>query len=298
MKDSPLFQPLPGVFEPSAVQQLPDGRFLVVEDEKAHPLSVFRVDPDGAVETTALSADAWQLDDLEGLAADSAGRLYAITSHSRDGDGDEQAERNQLLRFRVDGNGLQDVRRTSQFKTALVAAHPVFADAVAERDVKGRGGLNVEALEINPRSGALMVGLRSPVMDGRAVIITIANPDAVFDEDQAMRIAPELITLDLGGDGLRGMAFLADLNGYLLISGPTAKLKVPFRLWFWRGDVSHLPQVVQARDIAGFEHAEGICPAIIGGQAKIVLVSDDGSRKSGRFAQFAILDPQILSMRD
>ena len=90
MNDSPLFRPLPGVFEPSAVQQLADGRFLVVEDEKAYPLSVFRIDPDGAVETTALPVDGWELDDLEGLAADSAGRLYAITSHSRDGDGDEQ----------------------------------------------------------------------------------------------------------------------------------------------------------------------------------------------------------------
>lgn len=298
MNDSPLFRPLPGVFEPSAVQQLADGRFLVVEDEKAYPLSVFRIDPDGAVETTALPVDGWELDDLEGLAADSAGRLYAITSHSRDGDGDEQAERNQLLRFRIDDNALQDVRQTSRFKTALVATHPVFTDAVAEKDVKGRGGLNVEALEINPRSGALMVGLRSPVMDGRAVIITIENPDAVFDQAQAMRIAPELITLDLGGDGLRGMAFLTDLNGYLLISGPTAKLKVPFRLWFWRGDASHTPKRVQARETACFEHAEGICPAVIDGQAKIVLVSDDGSRKSGRFAQFAILDPQILLMLD
>ena len=37
----PIFQPLTGIYEPSAVQQLPDGRFLVVEDEKQHPFSVF-----------------------------------------------------------------------------------------------------------------------------------------------------------------------------------------------------------------------------------------------------------------
>ena len=33
--NSPAFRPLTGIFEPSAIQQLPDGRFLVVEDEKS-----------------------------------------------------------------------------------------------------------------------------------------------------------------------------------------------------------------------------------------------------------------------
>ena len=31
-----MFQTLTGIHEPSTIQQLPDGRFLVVEDEKAH----------------------------------------------------------------------------------------------------------------------------------------------------------------------------------------------------------------------------------------------------------------------
>ena len=43
----PAFRPLTGIYEPSAVQQLPDGRFLVVEDEKEHPLSLVTIDADG-----------------------------------------------------------------------------------------------------------------------------------------------------------------------------------------------------------------------------------------------------------
>ena len=73
MDDAPAFRPLPGIFEPSAIQQLPDGRFLVVEDEKDHPLSLVTIGADGSVKTVALTAgllqifsDFWKLDDLEG----------------------------------------------------------------------------------------------------------------------------------------------------------------------------------------------------------------------------------------
>jgi hypothetical protein len=106
----PAFQLLTGIFEPSAIQQLPDGRFLVVEDEKSHPLSLVTIGADGSVDSTALSAGLlqmfssfWKLDDLEGLALDRAGFVYGITSHSRDDDGDEKKSRDKLVRFRVEG---------------------------------------------------------------------------------------------------------------------------------------------------------------------------------------------------
>ena len=76
----PAFQPLTGIYEPSAIQQLPDGRFLVVEDERSHPLSLVTIGADGGVDSMSLTAGLfqmfsgfWKLDDLEGLALDSAG---------------------------------------------------------------------------------------------------------------------------------------------------------------------------------------------------------------------------------
>ena len=39
LNDVLMFLALTGIYEPSAIQQLPDGRFLVVEDEKQHPFS-------------------------------------------------------------------------------------------------------------------------------------------------------------------------------------------------------------------------------------------------------------------
>ena len=51
----PVFLSLAGIYEPSAIQQLPDGRFLVVEDEKAYPFSLVTIHPDGRVSSTVLS---------------------------------------------------------------------------------------------------------------------------------------------------------------------------------------------------------------------------------------------------
>ena len=80
MPQNTEFLPLTGTFEPSAIQQLPDGRFLVVEDEKQHPFSLVSISPDGSVRSTALSPGPfeavdpfWKLDDLEALALDRFG---------------------------------------------------------------------------------------------------------------------------------------------------------------------------------------------------------------------------------
>jgi hypothetical protein len=43
-----------------------------------------------------------------------------------------------------------------------------------------------------------------------------------------------------------------------------------------------------------FEHAEGVTPAVIAGQPRIVIVSDDGSREEGRCAHYLLLDPAQL----
>jgi len=59
---------------------------------------------------------------------------------------------------------------------------------------------------------------------------------------------------------------------------------MPFRLWFWSGRAGEAARRVGAGDREEFEHAEGVTPAVIDGQSRIVIVSDDGSRSDGRYA--------------
>lgn len=298
-----IFLALTGIYEPSAIQQLPDGRFLVVEDEKQYPFSLFSIGPDGAVRSTPLPPGAAgaggalaKLNDLEGLALDRSGSIYAITSHSRDADGDEKKSREKLVRFRIEGDRVVAPQVVKGVKPALLATHPVLAAAAGIRDVKSGGGLNIEALEISPDQQRLLIGFRSPLLNKRAIIATIDNPSAIFEAGEPPRIAPTLITLDLGGGGIRGMSYLPALGGYLLISGPGASEPVQFQLWFWSGQPDQPARRVTVPGLHGFERAEGIGPAVINGQQRIIIVSDDGSREDGRAARFLLLDPGQLQI--
>lgn len=298
-----MFRALADIYEPSAIQQLPDGRFLIVEDEKAHPFSLLTLLPDGSnsripleIGAPAAVAGLDKLDDLEGLAVDTAGFVYAITSHSRNSAGEEKKSREKLVRFRVEGNRLVAPVVVKGLKSALVQAHPVLASAAAVLQAKTTEGLNIEALEMTPDGQCLLLGFRSPLLEQRALVARLENPAAVFAAQEPPRLAPQLITLDLGGHGLRGMSYIPVLGGYLLISGPVAKEAVQFQLWFWNGLPDEAPRRVQVSGLPGFAHAEGICPAVIDGAPRIVIVSDDGSRADGRPARFLLLAPEQLQI--
>lgn len=58
-----MFRDLTGVHEPSAIQQLEDGRFLVVEDENQYPFSLVTLGADGSVGSTALRLGSLVADD-------------------------------------------------------------------------------------------------------------------------------------------------------------------------------------------------------------------------------------------
>jgi len=297
----PTFHALTGIYEPSAIQQLPDGRFLAVEDEKLSPFSLVTLSADSPISSAPLNPepmdaaeDFGKLDDLEALTLDRSGQVYALTSHSRDGEGKEKKSRDKLVRFRVEADRVVAPVLVKGLKPALMAAHPVLAEAAAILDVKAAGGLNIEALEITPDQQRLLVGFRSPQLDRHALIASIENPTAIFEAGEPPRISATLITLDLGGQGIRGMAYFAARGGYLLISGPAAREQVQFQLWFWAGKPGDRAQRLIVPGLSGFEHAEGISPALVDGQEYIILVSDDGDRKAGRFARYVLLDPAAL----
>ncbi len=295
------FLPLTGSYEPSAIQQLADGRFLVVEDEKQHPFSLLTISSGGSVSSTPLNmgpqiaGDAFgKLDDLEGVALDRLGFIYALTSHSRDDAGAEKKSRDKLVQFRIEGNRLVAPRVVNGLKRALAATHSILAAAAEIQDVKTGGGLNIEALEINPDQQRLLIGFRSPLQGNRALIASVENPRVMFEAGEPPRISATLEALDLGGNGIRGMSYIPWLEGYLVVSGPVAREQVHFELWFWSGHPGAQARRVTVSGLQGFERAEGVSPAVIDGKEQIIIVSDDGSREEGRFARFLLLNPGQL----
>jgi hypothetical protein len=297
-EDIPLFEKFrkfEQIYEPSGVHQLPDGRFVVVEDEAVHPLDVFSLQPDGQVSEQPLyrsSLLSWNspnrvlktLEDLEAVAVDEQGRMYAITSHSRKENGKRDDKREQLARFGLEGEQIVDFQVMRGLRKKIAAKHDSLKDATRIRDVKDGGGFNIEGLSFDADKQNLLIGLRSPLAGENAIVIVMENPQAVFDHDEKPRISDRLIELDLAGGGIRAMSYDPHLGGFLIISRKPEK---SFKLWLWSGDVDESPQRLRIPDIKNLRQAEGVTPVLIDGRpAGILIVSDDGfglKRKPGHY---------------
>ena len=297
------FKPLTGIYEPSAVQQLPDGRFLVAEDERDHALSLVEIDASGKVGQVALRpgllqwfSSFWPLDDLEGLALDRSGFVYGVTSHSRDEKGRQRSARDKLVRFRIEGNNVVDRKVVTGLKQSMTTKFAALAAAAELRDVKAGGGLNIEGLEISPDQGRLLLGFRSPLQDGCAIVASVDNLAGMFDAGEAPRMSARLDTLDLDGHGIRGMSYIPSLAGYLVIGAAAGPDRAQFGLWFWSGRPGAKARRVTVAGLPGFQRAEGVSPAIINGEEQIMIVSDDGDRAKRRSAHFLLLEPEQLEI--
>jgi hypothetical protein len=215
--------------------------------------------------------------DIEG-AARLGQRIFWITSHGQDKDGDFAPNRHRLFALRVsDGAAGVRVEREGAACTDLVArlaADPrlaAFQLAKAARLApKAPGGLSIEALTDTPE-GTLLIGFRNPIPEGRALLIPLLNPERLLAGEHARFGEP--IQLDLGGLGLRGMGSVEE--GYYLLAGP-AQGDGQSRLYFWAG-VGTAPQLVPSINLTGL-NPEGICFHDSGSRTDFLLLSDDGSR--------------------
>ena len=87
---------------------------------------------------------------------------------------------------------------------------------------------------------------------------------------------------------------MPSIGEYLVIDGPVSRQPAQFDLWLWIGQRGASARRVAVPGLQGFERAEGVSPAVIGGVERIIIVSDDGNREAGRFASYLLLDPGQL----
>jgi hypothetical protein len=138
----------------------------------------------------------------------------------------------------------------------------------AELAPKEPGGLNIEGLTATPE-GALLIGFRSPVPAGKALLVPLLNPEAAFDAGPLRFGAP--LELDLGGLGVRSLSFWR--GQYLIAAGPAGG-QGPHRLYRWQGPGA------AAELVADEPFADANPEAFFSaeGNDRILLLSDDGNR--------------------
>ena len=294
----PQFQ---GIYEPSAVQQLADGRLLVAEDEARRAFSFLRINADNTLAEDAAATQALrrsmrgEMSDLEALAVDAQGRFYAATSHSEvkaNQGGGRRAQRERMVRFAIVGNRMQDLREGPNLKEALQQSAAV--QEAIQRQAGGRADfsrLNLEGMAYNPKSRQLLLGLREPQVNAQSLIITINNPDAMFDHGAAPAFG-EVFALDLKGSGIRSLAYHAPADTYL-ITNETFKTeadKPASQLWLWDGRAQSAPRKAHLPEIDALKNAEAVTVATIRGKAHLVVLGDNGSTKKQRGASYFVID--------
>lgn len=164
-----------------------------------------------------------------------------------------------------------------------------------ERDFDARAegkGLNIEGLARGREDGTLLIGLRNPLRGGKAILIPFANPREVVERDDARPVLGTPIALDLGGRGVRSIAYAERAppeRRYLIVAGPPGGGD-DFALYAWSGDPARRP--VELPGAAAAFRAFAVVPDGRGARFRfgpealvtdpegttIRLLSDDGDR--------------------
>jgi hypothetical protein len=289
------------IYEPSGVQQLTDGRLLIIEDEPEHPLHIIQATKSGQlIENKSLNmllriAFSKKLNDLEAITMGPDGYIYASTSHKRNKKGKRKPDREQLIRLKIEGNEILDTGIVTNLIDAIKASK-----ILGKVDTQGKGGLyniNIEAISFD-KQGRLMLGLRNPHIDKKSVILLLENPSEIFTKKAKPIIAKTPLLLDLQGGGIRAISYDPKLKGYLITnevySSENSSIKHS-QISFWDGNNNHKPKPIKLPSIINMNNVEGISPVTIDGESKVLLVSDNGDLKRNRPANYLFLDYHQLT---
>jgi hypothetical protein len=124
-------------------------------------------------------------------------------------------------------------------------SRPGTPATAADTTLAGADGLNIEGLSTSLDGTSLLLGLRSPLCRGRALLIPLGNPVALLGlgESQPQPAAPATpILLDLAGLGIRSIERDPAGHSYWIAAGPAGQEDGPFALFQWNGDPAAAPK--------------------------------------------------------
>jgi len=228
--------------------------------------------------------------DLEAAAA--MGKyVYWMASHGRSGSGKIKSDRHKFIATRV-------TRRGKRFEVKVVgrAYGRLILDMLADRRLGGVGlaqatqftqkavrrlapkaeGLNIEGLAAGADGKSLLIAFRNPRPGGKALLVPLTNPEAVVTRGVKGKFGPPIL-LDLGGLGVRSIAYSAPHGGYLIVAGRHDTQR-DFVLYRWSGKSTDAAiRLLKIKSPRFGPEALVVFP----GRDDLFLLSDDGTLKVG-----------------
>ncbi len=282
-----------GACDASGAVPLADGTFAVADDED-NRLRIYDAVRGGpplrAVDVSAalgLPPGKRRPPELDLEAATGLGEVALwLGSHGRKSSG--KLDPSRFLLFGVDlsgpGDGARLVGRPyGELLAALLAAPELAALDLARAAAlppKEPGGLNLEGMTATPDGRAVLIGFRSPVPDGLALVVPLENPREVLDGATARLGAPH--RLALGGRGVRSISWWR--GTYLLAAGSPGAAGGS-RLYTWRPGEAPRELAVELHGLnpEGFVSHED--------RDEVLVLSDDGATLVGGVECKRLTDP-------
>lgn len=289
--------------EASGVAQLGPDRFIIVDDRKNMFFQAVLQDDD-QLTATALKPDesvSFSLLDMEGVAKKPDDSwVYVITSYSDS----PKKSRQRLARFQIkEDNSIGNMEKVENAKGLKESIQNSLRNRF--EFLPRKYPFNIEGFSWAADGQELLIGLRSPIIRGQAVIVRTKGLDHAFSRDKLTFPEKEITSLDLKNRGIRAMAHIPDLEGYLLISGKGEEViekvkgegdKDGYLLWFWDGKGS-VKEILRFPKATGKKkdtiQPEGLCAVTSrnGKTASVLIVSDDGDLGDNAQGKYWLLSP-------
>ena len=286
-----------GVYEPSAVQQLPDGKLLIAEDEPNHAFSIISIDKTGrfiedeALDTRVITGFKRRLSDLEALARDGEGFIYALTSHSRTRKGNRSPDREHLMRFKIQDGNVLGLTSYDNLTQVLETDHKLH-DLIRER-TKAEVSfeeINIEGMAFDPVKKRLVLGFRDPEFNNMALVAFISNPKDVFERN-AQPEFDEVAVLDIDGGGIRSLNYDPVLKNYVIANEVKDENGQKFsQLWTWSGNPTDEPQKISLPNLQHITNVEAVDSITVNGKPQMILMGDEGNASQKITAKYMLMD--------
>ena len=286
-----------GVYEPSAVQQLPDGKLLIAEDEPNHAFSIISIDKTGrfiedeALDTRVITGFKRRLSDLEALARDDEGFIYALTSHSRTRKGNRSPDREHLMRFKIQDGNVLGLTSYDNLTQVLETDHKLH-DLIRER-TKAEVSfeeINIEGMAFDHVKKRLVLGFRDPEFNNMALVAFISNPKDVFERN-AQPEFDEVAVLDIDGGGIRSLNYDPVLKNYVIANEVKDENGQKFsQLWTWSGNPTDEPQKISLPNLQHITNVEAVDSITVNGKPQMILMGDEGNASQKITAKYMLVD--------
>jgi hypothetical protein len=150
-------------------------------------------------------------------------------------------------------------------------------------------GFNIEGMTTMADGRTVLVGLRNPLSDGKAIVFRIENVEELVDGRASEPRLGEASTVDLGGRGIRDIAWSPAHGAYLIAAGQVDDDDAGpgFAIFAW--SPSGMPREIHAfgdvnRDYVRFR-PEAVVPltersdGTLAPSKRVLIISDDGTKR-------------------